>query len=631
MSYQINKTDGSLLVDLVDGQIDSNSTNLVLVGRNYTGYGEIFNENFVRLLENFSNSAAPSNPLKGQTWWDTANQRLKVYNGLVWIASGSPFVQPTIPLMVTGDLWIDNLNNQLYAFDGVDVILIGPQYTKSQGESGFRTGTLLDESSRSRTVSYLYIGGTLVGLLSSLDFTPVTGQKIAGLITQENPTGRIYEGFNVINQATFKFRGIAEAAESLVSSDGRIRPVDSFLPSDTDGITSGTITIQNAGGLTIGMIRNTTQKIVGGKFYIENQIFDQDMSLRVASSLTSSTIDAVYIDASTARVGIFNNNPQYALDVTGDLRISGNLLFSGTANSLDINILRVEDKVIQLARTVPGSELSAADANDTGIIFDIAGSLTKKWTWESVTNAWTSNVGINISDSSTGYHIGGELKLTNTSLVNIQKALDLNEIGTLISLSVDNTSIDGTTIKAGAAIAASDPTDNLLPLNIIGTAGINISSLNGNIALTTPARITGVLDPTQPQDAATKLYTDTAARTEPVGFSLDVTGLGTGTALADAVAVILLDLYQPYASKVAMIHTVSYSNSVVSGVDIASATTITSTLVDKNGTENESVVKDIAFDPAGAAGTVSLTPSRALMEYAADGTNWNLIVVTNPY
>lgn len=66
MSYQLNKTDGTILTDLIDGQIDTESTNLTLVGRNYTGYGEFFNENFIRLLENFSNNAAPSNPLTGQ-------------------------------------------------------------------------------------------------------------------------------------------------------------------------------------------------------------------------------------------------------------------------------------------------------------------------------------------------------------------------------------------------------------------------------------------------------------------------------------------------------------------------------------------------------------------------------------
>ena len=70
MSYQLNKTDGTILTDLVDGQIDNTTTNLTLVGKKYTGYGEAFNENFIRLLESFSSTSAPSNPLEGQEWWD---------------------------------------------------------------------------------------------------------------------------------------------------------------------------------------------------------------------------------------------------------------------------------------------------------------------------------------------------------------------------------------------------------------------------------------------------------------------------------------------------------------------------------------------------------------------------------
>ena len=54
MSYKLNKTDGSLLVDLVDGQLDTTSSDLTLIGRNYSGFGEFLNENFIKLLENFS-------------------------------------------------------------------------------------------------------------------------------------------------------------------------------------------------------------------------------------------------------------------------------------------------------------------------------------------------------------------------------------------------------------------------------------------------------------------------------------------------------------------------------------------------------------------------------------------------
>ena len=121
MAYKLNKTDGSLLVDLIDGTIDVNSTSLTLVGRNYTGYGEAFNENFIKLLENFSNSNSPLNPIQGQTWWDTSEARLKVYEGSQFKAVGGPFVQKDQPTMVAGDLWMDNVNNQLYFFDGTDI------------------------------------------------------------------------------------------------------------------------------------------------------------------------------------------------------------------------------------------------------------------------------------------------------------------------------------------------------------------------------------------------------------------------------------------------------------------------------------------------------------------------------
>ena len=54
MAYQINKTSGALLVNLADGQIDVNSTDITLIGKNYSGFGEAINENFVKILENFA-------------------------------------------------------------------------------------------------------------------------------------------------------------------------------------------------------------------------------------------------------------------------------------------------------------------------------------------------------------------------------------------------------------------------------------------------------------------------------------------------------------------------------------------------------------------------------------------------
>jgi hypothetical protein len=627
MSYQLNKTDGTLLLDLIDGQIDTVSTNLTLVGRNYSGYGEYFNENFIRLLENFNNSAAPSNPLTGQLWWDSSDQRLKVYDGTQWKASGGPIVQNTRPQMVAGDVWIDNLNNQVYAFDGTDLMLMGPQYTVTQGKSGFEIGSILDSQSRSRTVAYLYVGGILSAVISNIEFTPIYAQRILGLVTASNPNGIIRVGMNIIDTANFKFRGIADSANSLVTAGGVVRAADSFLPSTANGITTGTLTIQNSGGLTIGLSQNNVQKVVGPRFYIENQLTDHDLSLRVKSSTFGAiSVDAIYIDASTARVGIFTTNrlPEYTLDVAGDLRVTGDLIVEGARVALDVQTLRVEDKVIEIGVLNDSTELTDAQADASGIQVNSKNG-SKDILWKVATNAFTSNVNFDLLNSTQSYKIGGVDKLTNTSLVNITKALDLDQIGTLTVLQVDEININGKVISSTNDMA------------ITSTNGIAITA-GAAINITDAQKITGVGKAVSARKAAelsatestagtvtTKEYVDEEIVTETIVFSMDITGLGTDATLQNAVAGYLDDLY-PAATlntnKIARIHTTSYAGATVQGVDVESAKNVSYIAVDSNGTQNESVVQDVSFAAEGASGLVVLTPARTLMTYKSNGTTW---------
>ena len=626
MSYQLNKTDGTLLLDLIDGQLDTSSTNLTLVGRNYSGYGEYFNENFIKLLENFNSTAAPSNPLTGQIWWDSTDQRLKVYNGSVWKSSGGPIVQNTLPQMVAGDLWIDNLNNQVYAFDGTDLMLMGPQYTESQGKSGFEIGSILDSQSRSRTVTYLYSGGILSAVISNIEFTPQFAQRITGLVTASNPNGIIKVGMNIIDTANFKFRGTSDSANALVTAGGVVRAADSFLPSTANGITTGTLTIQNSGGLTIGLSQNNVQKVVGPKFYIENQLTDHDLSLRVkSSSFGAISVDAIYIDASTARVGIFTTNrlPEYTLDVEGDLRVTGNLVVEGSRVALDVQTLRVEDKIIEIGVLNDSTELTDAQADLSGISVNSSNG-SKDILWKNATNAFTSNVNFDLLDINKTYKIGGVDKLTNTSLINISSAPDLALVGTLTVLQVDEIAIDGKTITSTNDMA------------LVSTNGIAITA-GSDINVTDAQKITGVGKAISAKKAAelvvaesidstvvTKIYADEEIATETIVFSMDITGLGTGASLQSSVATYLNDMYPVVTlntNKIVRIHTTSYTGATVQGVDVESAKSISNIAVDSNGTQNESVVQDIVF--AGASGTVILTPVRALMTYKSTGTVWS--------
>ena len=135
MPYQINLYNGTPLVTVEDGTTSNKSTTLTLVGKNYAGYGEIQNENFVYLLENFSGTNSPPSPLKGQIWFDSNNKKLKFWDATSWRTTGGAEIGPTAPIgLTTGDFWWNTDSQQLYAYDGVSsFVLIGPQAVPGAG------------------------------------------------------------------------------------------------------------------------------------------------------------------------------------------------------------------------------------------------------------------------------------------------------------------------------------------------------------------------------------------------------------------------------------------------------------------------------------------------------------------
>ena len=105
MSYTINLTNGNILATIADGTINSTATSLTLIGKNYAGYGTFLNDNLVHILENSSSSSAPTTPLTGQLWWDSANNLMKVYNGSQWKTISAATSSPTQPTgNVAGDI-----------------------------------------------------------------------------------------------------------------------------------------------------------------------------------------------------------------------------------------------------------------------------------------------------------------------------------------------------------------------------------------------------------------------------------------------------------------------------------------------------------------------------------------------
>ena len=363
MAYKLNKTDGTLLTELVDGQIDTTSCDIALIGRNYVGFGEALNENLIKLLENFASTSAPGTPVVGQLWYDTGEGRLKVYGGTGFKSNG-PIVQNTQPQMVAGDIWIDNANNQLYFYDGSDLGLVGPVYNSSQGLSGWEIDTVRDRSSVDHTVAKLYVGGIITAIVSTEEFLPTVTEQ-----TRLNITSNIKQGINVIDEDNFRFYGVADSSNSLITdaidpaTGLRIRKTASqFLPSDGVGETIGSLSIRNQTGLTIGRSGESRYFISGDYTNFQNTLVDKGIRFRLLNS-TDNEYEAMIMTSNNRRMGInleTGDLPQATLDVNGDTIIRGDLTVQGTNTVLESSTLSVDDINIELAHADTVITLSAA-------------------------------------------------------------------------------------------------------------------------------------------------------------------------------------------------------------------------------------------------------------------------------
>jgi hypothetical protein len=181
MSYTINLTGatGNITpITIADGTINTSSTSLTLVGKNYAGYGQFLNQNSVNLLQSSAGSTQPGVYLTGQLWWNTSTGILNVYNGTAWkriSGATSSTTAPSGSISVAGDLWYDSTNAQLNVYTGSTWLLVGPQSSSGQGTTGAIAATITDTGSTDHFVVELYTANIIVGMVSKdSTFTPGT-------------------------------------------------------------------------------------------------------------------------------------------------------------------------------------------------------------------------------------------------------------------------------------------------------------------------------------------------------------------------------------------------------------------------------------------------------------------------
>lgn len=597
MTYKINKTDGSLLTEIVDSTIDQTATDLTLIGKNVSGFGEYINENFVKILENFASTSQPTNPVTGQLWFDTAQNRLKVYDGSGFKQGSGPVVAGTTPLTLTqGDFWIDSAENQLWFHDGMGLFLAGPIYKDSQGVSGFTVETILDTNNAERVIMPLYVGATLLGIFSktTTEFTPKTA--IEGF------SGSIKPGFNAGTLSSMKFNVTASKADALVDSLGNTIPTSGFLRADASSTTSGTLTLQNAIPLILGPNQNFEVGSSTSGFLISSNNSGQDFRFRVKNS--GGIEDGITIKATTRRVGIFNSDPSVNLDVTGDVRITGNLTVEGSTTSIETTTLEIEDKNIVIANVAIPTDNTADGAGIT-----VKGLSDKTFNFDLANTGFSSSESINLASGKV-FKIGGTTVLSGSALGSgITSAPGITTFGVQTQLTVDNIFLDANRISSLTGDVEIEPNGS------------------GNLALIGTPRITGVGTPSSDTDAATKGYVDTYVDSKMIGTSMDITNLVDGSVGPGTIGY-WLEWTMPASNyelgTYARIHCTKQL-ATFDGVTLTSSTypdssgavVKTYVAVDKaGGSENQPVLED--FDITLNAGNAAITIERTVKLYRVD-------------
>lgn len=181
MPYILYNANGSKLVTVDDGTVDE-STSLTFVGRNYSGYGQIQNQNFIYLLENFSKSTAPTKPVQGQLWFNNnANVRkLNVcYDGINFKPLANITSQSTDPAIsatpLNGDLWWNTAAVQLNSWSSEygRWITIGP-YNSVEAVASWQPVAEIAADGNTYNILKGYIGSNPVAIISNVAFTPKT-------------------------------------------------------------------------------------------------------------------------------------------------------------------------------------------------------------------------------------------------------------------------------------------------------------------------------------------------------------------------------------------------------------------------------------------------------------------------
>ena len=336
MAYTINLTDGTVFATVNDGTVNTSSS-VTLVGKNYAGYGEFLDENFIQMLENFAKTTAPAAPLTGQLWFNKTNNLLNVYNGSAFKTLSITTASASAPSSnVTGDLWYDTTNQQLNVYTGAAFLVVGPAYTSASGTAGAIPETVNDAGATPHFVTSIYVNNVRVAIYSN-DATFTASAPTATLF----PT--VFKGVTMSNESGTNMSGNLIGSGNVTVTTNTSTVLATFTSTGANIAGYGNITGNITGGniLTAGQI-SATGNITGGNILggaNVNATTHTGTTVSVSGNITGGNI----LGGANVNATLFTGT---TVSVTGNIT-GGNILgganvnatlFTGTTVSVSGNV-----------------------------------------------------------------------------------------------------------------------------------------------------------------------------------------------------------------------------------------------------------------------------------------------------
>jgi len=393
MAYEVNKFNGVFLTSVADGTIDT-TTDLRLVGKNYAGYGEVQNENFVHLLENFANTTAPPKSITGQIWFDTAAKKLKFYDGARFKVAGGAEASATAPSgLVAGDFWWDTGAKQLYTYTGTEFTLIGPIASPDLGTSIISPAVVygtIGTAEGPHTILKVISDNKTIAVVSKTAFTLDSSKNTIDDFTVIKKGVTLAKSQTGVSTDDFTFWGTASNATKLggFTADQYIKTGESSFNSE--------VSFKDP-GFQVGDGNDLRIRVEGGNDVIVENRLGNDITFRITVTETTDERDIAIIRPTGVVPGVGNAytlgtsdlvwSNVYATTFRGSLvgAVTGNTTGSHKGNVLadDNNIMiNAATKQIGFAGanivgTLNGSITgSAVTAADSGTLNGLEGSAT---------------------------------------------------------------------------------------------------------------------------------------------------------------------------------------------------------------------------------------------------------------